>query len=117
MRPQIKKAIFWAPRLLTIFFAIFISLFALDAFEESGGLIKSLSAFMIHLIPTAIIVAILILSWKRGWIGGVSFLLFGIAYAISASSHPQWILAISGPLFVISILFFTSWVRNNEIHS
>mgnify|MGYP003597646091 CR=1 FL=1 len=116
MRPQIKKAIFWTPRLLTILFAIFISLFALDSFEEEGFK-KTLIAFMIHLIPTVLIVTILILSWKREWIGGVIFLLLGIAYAIVAVSHPQWILAVSGPLLVISILFLIGWFRRYEIRS
>ena len=116
MRPQIKKAIFWTPRSLTILFAIFISLFALDSFEEEGFK-KTLIAFMIHLIPTVLIVTILILSWKREWIGGVIFLLLGIAYAIVAVSHPQWILAVSGPLLVISILFLIGWFRRYEIRS
>jgi hypothetical protein len=117
MLPQIRKAIFWTPRLLTILFAIFISLFSLDVFAEDGGFLKIFFAFMIHLIPTAIIVTILILSWKREWIGGVIFFLLGIAYAVWAFSHPQWILFISGPLFVISVLFFIGWFRRKEIRS
>lgn len=117
MRSQIKKAIFWTPRLLTILFAIFISLFALDAFTEGEGFTKTLSAFLIHLIPTATIVTILVLAWKREWIGGVGFFLLGIAYAIVAVSHPQWILFISGPLFVISIFFLIGWFRRYEIRS
>jgi hypothetical protein len=117
MRPQIKKAIFWTPRLLTILFAIFISVFALDAFAAGGGFQKTLIAFTIHLIPTAIIVTILILSWKREWIGGVIFFLLGIVYAVFAFNHPQWILFISGPLFVISVLFFIGWFRRYEIRS
>jgi hypothetical protein len=117
MRPQIKKAIFWTPRLLTILFSIFISVFAMDSFAEGGGFQKTLIAFMIHLIPTAIIVTILILSWKREWIGGVIFLLLGVAYAVVAVSHPQWILVISGPLVVISIFFLVGWFRRYEIRS
>lgn len=117
MRPQIKKAIFWTPRLLTILFAIFISVFALDAFADGGGFQKTVNAFLIHLIPTAIVVTILVLSWKREWIGGVVFLLLGIGYAVVAVSHPQWILVISGPLFLISILFLIGWFRRKEIRS
>ncbi len=117
MRPQIKKAFFWTPRLLTILFAIFISVFALDAFTEGEGFTKTLIAFLIHMIPTAIIVTILVLSWKREWIGGVVFLLLGIAYTIFAVSHLSWILAISGPLFVISVLFLIGWFRRKEIRS
>lgn len=117
MRPQIKKAIFWTPRLLTILFAIFISVFALDAFSEGEGFTKTLIAFLIHLIPTVIIVTILVLSWKREWIGGVVFFLLGIGYAIIAVSHPSWILAISGPLFLISILFLIGWFSRKELPS
>jgi hypothetical protein len=117
MRPQIKKAIFWTPRLLTILFAAFISLFAMDAFSEGGSFLKTLGDFMIHLIPTAIIVTILFLSWKREWIGGILFFLLGISYAVFAIRHLQWILFISGPLFLISILFLIGWFRRNEIRS
>lgn len=117
MQPRIKKAFFWTPRLLTILFAVFISLFAMDAFVEGGDFLKILGDFMIHLIPTASIVMILVLSWKREWIGGIVFLLLGIAYAVFAIRHPQWILFISGPMFLISILFLIGWFRRNEIRS
>jgi hypothetical protein len=45
-------------------FAGFISLFALDAFEENPGFWNSTLALLIHLIPTGLLQLILAVSWR-----------------------------------------------------
>jgi len=67
-------------RILGILFAVFISLFALDVFEQGVPLGRMLVALLIHLIPTYLILAILWIAWKRPLPGGILFILAGISY-------------------------------------
>lgn len=107
---------FWAPRVLTIVFILFISLFALDSFDGDKSLIAKLGAFLIHLVPSFVMVLLLVISWKREWIGTIAFFVLGIAYIIMVwGKFPvSTYLVISGPLFLISILFWASWVQTKK---
>lgn len=96
-----NKFLYWTPRILTILFILFLGLFALDAFEGDKSLIKKSGAFIIHLIPNLILILILILAWKREWIGTIAFILVGIAYIVMFWGKFPVVtyLAIAGPLF------------------
>jgi len=62
MKEAGKKILFWSPRILTILFIGFISLFALDVFDEELGFWQALSGFLIHLIPTYILIVTLVFA-------------------------------------------------------
>ena len=115
MRRPVKRLLYWTPRVIVIAFALFISLFALDVFSEGRGFWETALALMMHLIPTAFIVLVLVISWRWEWVGAVMFSLAGGAYMIMTPRHPQWWVAISGPLFLIAILFLLSWIFRKEI--
>ncbi len=112
MKTEINKILIWLPRALCILFALFISLFALDVFSEGGSLLKSILGFLIHLIPTYLIVITLVFSWKWEWIGALIYTILGVAYIVLAwgKFSIYAYLFISGPLFLIGILFGISWV-------
>ena len=55
MEESVKRLLFWMPRILCIAFAVFVSLFALDVFGEGYDFFETILAFVIHLIPTGII--------------------------------------------------------------
>jgi hypothetical protein len=105
----------WAPRILTILFAIFISFFAFDVFGQGTGFLKTLLALMMHLIPTFLLGIILIFSWKRPWIGGISFILLGIAYIIWSSNAGRGASFVYIILFIVGILFLASWLLRKPI--
>jgi hypothetical protein len=109
-----KRIVFWLPRTLGIAFAVFISTFALDVFSEASGFWKTMAALVMHLIPTALIAGALVFAWRWEWIGAVLFGGFGLFYAVIALGHPSWILVISGPLFLIALLFLMSWLKRAE---
>lgn len=71
------KILFWTPRILCILAIMYISLFALDAFGPGRTLGQQLLAFLIHLIPSFILLAILLLAWKWEKTGGIIFILIG----------------------------------------
>ena len=64
------------------------------------------------LVPAIIVFAVLILSWKWPWIGGLLFLLGGLAYAI-ANKDFDWV--IFSPLFLTGTMFILSWQYRKEI--
>ncbi len=119
MKNSTGNFIFWAPRLLTIFFTVFLSLFALDVFDAGYGFWKSIAAFLIHLIPTYLVLIILVLAWKWEWIGALVYFALGIFYIVWAwgKFHISAYFAISGPLFLIGILFLIGWLNRSNINT
>ncbi|MBC8320863.1 MAG: hypothetical protein H8E34_09090 [Bacteroidetes bacterium] len=103
--------LFWTPRILVIWFAAFSSLFALDVFEENRTLWDTIMALLIHLIPTAIILVSLVIAWRRELFGAIFYFALGIFYIAWAwgNFHISAYFGISGPLFIVGILFFVSW--------
>ena len=99
----------WSPRLLGLALAVFLTLFAFDGFQQGKPFGAALAEFVMQLIPPAIVVGIVVLSWQRPWFGGVGFALLAALYAIAAWSRPDWVLAISGPLLMVGGLFLWSW--------
>ena len=105
MNTWTRQLLFWMPRLLGILFALFLSLFALDVFNAGYGFAETLLALLMHLIPTGLVVISLAIAWRWEWIGATLFIALACIY-LAASSGGSWI--ISGPLFLLGILFLLS---------
>jgi len=101
-----KKFILWAPPVLAILFILFISLFALDAFEAGLPWWEQIVGFLIHLVPTYILIAFLVTGWYFPLIGGLLFIAGGIFYLVMARGQ-DWMsyLFISVPAFLTGVLF------------
>jgi lysylphosphatidylglycerol synthetase-like protein (DUF2156 family) len=118
-KKPVKRFVYWAPRILGLLFAAFISLFALDVFGEGYGFWETIAALIMHLIPTAILLVVLALAWRWEWIGAILFAALGVAYIIMAGGKFEWAtyLLISGPLFLIGALFLVSWLFRKELRT
>lgn len=66
------------PRLLSICAIAFVSLFALDSFDH-GTLGEQILAFLLHMIPSFVLMIILAIAWKWELIGGFLYIFLGIA--------------------------------------
>jgi hypothetical protein len=104
----------WSPRILGIAVALFLSLFALDAFAPGRPLARASTDFAMHLVPAVLVLAIVALSWRRPWIGGAAFVLLAMGYALRVS-RLDWILAISAPLLTVGVLFLWSWRHHGQL--
>ena len=91
-----KTFYYWLPRILSILFIAFISIFALDVLGEPQWFL----ALIMHLIPSFILIVITIIAWKFSKIGGFLFLAAGTAMFLFFHS-----ITIAVPAFVIGILF------------
>ena len=112
-----QRAIVWAPRILCIALAIFISIFALDVFGEHLPFWRMMLALAMHLVPTAVLVVLLAVSWRWPWIGGVAFVALGFFYMwmTRLRFNVGVYLAISGPAFMIGMLFLANWLWRKEL--
>jgi hypothetical protein len=108
----LKGLPFWAPRILGLPFAVFIGILAVDVFGAQLGFWSTLLALLIHLIPTWIVLIVLALAWRRGWIGGVVFPALGALYLVMLWGKFHWsaYLVIPGSLVLLGILFLTEWL-------
>ena len=103
------QLLLWAPRLLGIALALFLSIFALDAFEPQKPLAAVLTDLAVHLVPAAVVLAIVALAWRWPLAGGVAFVLLAFAYALSVRFRLDWVMVISGPMLMTGLLFLWSW--------
>jgi hypothetical protein len=97
-------------------------MFALDALGEGGGLWRTLLTLTLHLIPSLVLVFALILAWRWEWIGAVLFAAAGTLYVTWSLERPipsaiklNWIVTVTGPAFVASVLFLENWLKRYEI--
>jgi hypothetical protein len=123
MKDRTKRTLFWLPRVLAIVFIVFISLFSLDVFVEGRGFWETLAALVVHLLPTFVLILLLIVAWRREWIGAVLFGLAGVWYTLSIlpqsglspAAKLNWGMIIAWPAFIIAGLFFFNWLRHDEL--
>lgn len=79
MNNSINRLVYWTPRIMGIPFAAFISLFALDVFEDGFQGFQTILALLIHLLPTTgLVVLALIISWRWEWVGALLFSGLGV---------------------------------------
>ena len=112
-----KRALFWMPRILCLMFAAFISLFALDVFQEGLGVWRTALALLMHLIPTFLILIVLAISWRWEWVGAVLFTALALLYLVTSWGRLHWsaYAVISGPLCLLGVLFLVNWIWRAEL--
>jgi hypothetical protein len=101
------RVIVWLPRIIGIAVALFIGMFALDAFSEGKPWLQALGEFAIHLAPSALLLLAVAIAWRHPMVGAVTFAGLGIYYAVLVQ-RLDWIVVISGPLLLVGVLFIWS---------
>ena len=76
------KILQWTPRILCILAILFISLFSLDSFSSERTFWQNTGAFLMHLIPSFVLLAILIVAWKWENIGGIILIIVGVVLCV-----------------------------------
>ena len=110
----------WLPRIICILAILFVSLFASDAFASGLTIWQQLGGFLIHLIPSFILLAFLIVAWKWEFIGGIIFVVIGLVTSplvfmlnhnrnqLSIGASLKNVLMITFPFIVVGVLFIIS---------
>jgi hypothetical protein len=121
------KILYWAPRVLSIIFILFVSMFALDIFGNGYTVWQTIVGLFMHLIPTWIMIIALVIAWKREIVGGVVFILLGLLYIgmttiSSIKGNLPWYIAlawsfqIAGPAIIVGVLWMLNWTKIKGKH-
>jgi len=113
------KIIRWLPRIFCILAILLVSMFALDEFNSTSSVWQQIQGFLIHLIPSYILIFFLFIAWKWELIGGILFMVFGIGLIPLIYSHNyamnesvlmslSVVLLINVPFIITGILFIFS---------
>jgi len=105
-----QRLLTWVPRVLAILYIMLISMFALDSFTGEADVKGQIIAFLLHLIPSFLTVLSLLVAWQYRIVGGILFLVLGLAFTIYFGTwHSAFtFLIVSLPLLVTGILFMVS---------
>lgn len=121
MAKRINKFIYWTPRILGIIFILFLMMFSLDVFQPGLTVWQITIGLLMHNLPALILLFFLIFSWKHEIVGGIVFISAGLLYILllASSSHFEWYmliwpLTISGPAFLVGILFLINWFKKKK---
>ena len=95
-------------------------MFSLDIFGNNYNFWQIVLGLLMHNIPAFILIIVLIISWKYEIVGGITFIFAGLLYiAMLLKGGIElyqifWILPISGPAFLIGILFIINWIKKKK---
>ena len=119
MSKILKQFLFWAPRILSILFILFIGLFSLDVFGTGAGFWATLLGFLIHNIPTFILLIALILAWRWEWVGAILYVGFGIWYLVTSWGRFDWTvpLMLAGVPILMGVLYLLGWIWRKQIRA
>lgn len=120
-----RTIIHWSARIISIAAIVFVSLFALDSFATELSLKEQLVGFAIHMIPSFVLLAILIVAWKWELAGGIIYVLIGLVlspllfvynYRVnhSVGISLSIILLITFPFLLAGVLFIMSHIKMNR---
>ena len=115
----------WSPRILCIGAILFVSMFALDSFEPGMPFGQQMLNFLMHMIPSFVLLLLLVIAWKHQLIGGILFTIVGIGlspfvYNLNYHrTHSVWvslsiILMITVPFIVVGLLFIWNHFQQKQ---
>ena len=120
------KILHWAPRIMCIVAILFISLFALDTFGSNKTTWQQIVDFLMHLIPSFVLLALLLIAWKWELIGGIIYTLLGLGFSPVIFMHNYkmndsfWmslsvVFFINLPFVIVGILFILSHYKKRQL--
>jgi hypothetical protein len=121
------RVLYWLPRIVCMLAILFVSMFAADAFEPGKSLGQQFGDFFMHLIPSFVLLAFLVIAWKWELVGGAIFILAGVVMTpfifflnynrnhFSVGQSLGVILMITFPFIVAGGLFLVSYFRRKKI--
>ena len=116
---------YWAPRIMSIAFILFLTLFSLDVFEIEASPKELALGLLIHNIPSLILTVVTAIAWKFDLVGAIGFFAATVIYIwfimgnLSHSGLPLGAtvlasLTIGGPALVIGALYLVNWRRRRK---
>ena len=79
----------WIPRVLIIAFIVFFSMFSLDVFTEDAELADKLAGFLIHMLPSFVMILFLVITWKHNVAAGVMFIALWVVFTFFFNTYEK----------------------------
>ena len=123
MKKRLNKFIYWAPRILSIIFIVFLALMYLDVISSELSFLQIVVGLFMHNIPAFILLAVVIISWKHELVGAIAFILVGILFILrdfitvimnGFDWRIAWDLTLVGPALLVGILFIIGWFKKKK---
>ena len=119
-----KKTIYYAPRLLSILYCLFLMLFSFDVFEAGRSWTDMALGFFMHNIPVIILAVLSFFAWKDERVGMIGFgsmavflglMVFSNMLASGAFAVFSSVSIIMGPALLISALYgYSLWHKKRN---
>lgn len=110
--PRLARIIHWAPRVAALLIIFFVGLFSLDVFGTGAPPLEVLAAFLMHNLPSLVMLVLLVFAWKRPVVGFVAFLIAAAAFAAlfvrDLYALPNLLLFVL-PILLVASLFYADW--------
>lgn len=107
---KLESFLHWLPIALAILFILFVAMFSLDIFDGNYGFLGTVVGLLAHNIPSFLLIAVLILSWRRRWLGAIVFPLLGLLYVIVTLANGRGLMAFNPLPFIAIIIGICFWV-------
>ena len=119
------KNFHWIPRILCILAILFVSLFAADSFDTNLTWWQQISGFVLHLVPSFILVLALIIAWNKELLGGIVFIFLGfiftpIVFSMNYKGNHSIgislsvIAMVTFPFIIVGVLFLITYFRKRK---
>ena len=111
MKEPKKTVLYWAPRVISILFALFISMFGFDVFDMGIGFPEIILAFFMDMLPAILVAVMVIIAWKWEMVGAIICAGLGLFYIFGMNYNMDFVvfLLIPLPLFILAVLWFLAW--------
>ena len=119
------KILYWTPRAICILAILLVSIFAWDAFDSNLTIWQQIVGFLIHLVPSFVLLGLLLVAWKYEYVGGIILVIIGLILSFIVfrmnfrMNHSVWmsigiITAITLPFVIAGALFM---IHHSKIKS
>lgn len=119
MSERMVKFLYRTPRIAGIIIAVFTGLFALDVFAMEGSVWEKLGGFLIHALPSIMMLVMLALAWRHEWIGTLFFGLMALFFMRFFLADPMLgfgnLLLFALPMALVAALFWLNWRWRGEL--
>jgi hypothetical protein len=94
-----------------VLYALALLIFAGDVFNKDQSTTQTILDLLLHFIPTAIVLFLVVIAHQRPLVGSIIFAINGLVYIITGWANLHWTahVLIAGPLLVLSVVYIIAY--------
>jgi hypothetical protein len=94
-----------------VLYALALLIFAGDVFNKDQSTTQTILDLLLHFIPTAIVLFLVVIAHQRPLVGSIIFAINGLVYIITGWANLHWTahVLIAGPLLVLSMVYIIAY--------